>query len=315
MTRETTATNTRQRHARNTRQTCDALTLYLDKLASSGRRSMRSLLHQVSMIQGWNGSLENMPWLSLRYKDIANIRSELRRNDKSTNTINTTLAAIRGVLKAGFLTGQYPALEWQRVQAIERATGKPLPAGRRLTGQEIMRLLKACQDNSVKGSRDAAIFALMAYAGLRRSEVAGLNVEDYSPRNGLLVIRLGKGQKQRELLLPMQARPLLRQWLQRRGNAPGSMFSQLAKNGQCMLWQTFTAQNIYSLLRRRVKQAGIAHCSPHDLRRTFVTRLLDQGVDMNTTRQLAGHEHLQTTVLYDRRNIKTQRQAMANFSF
>lgn len=315
MTREITLTNEQRHHARKSRQTCDALTLYLDKLASSGRRSMRSLLQQVAMMQGWTGKLESMPWLTLRYKDVANIRTQLHRADKSTNTINTTLAAIRGVLKAGFLTGQYPAVEWQRVQAVERATGKPLPAGRRLTGQEIIRLFKVCQDNSATGSRDAAIFALMAYAGLRRSEVAGLNVGDYSPHNGQLIVRLGKGQKQRELLLPMPARPLLRQWLHHRGNAPGALFRHLAKNNNLIVTKSLNAQNIYSLLRRRAKQAGIAHCSPHDLRRTFVTRLLDQGVDMNTTRQLAGHEFLQTTALYDRRYIKTQRHAMANFSF
>lgn len=315
MTRETKVTNTQHQFARKLHHTCDALSLYLNRLAPSGRRSMRSLLQQVAIMQGWIGKLENMPWLTLRYKDVANIRTQLHRADKSTNTINTTLAAIRGVLKEGFLTGQYPAIEWQRIQAVERATGKPLPAGRRLSGTEIIRLYTVCQDDSAIGKRDAAILALMAYAGLRRSEVAVLNVGDYSPRNGQLVVRIGKGQKHRELLLPMPARHLLRQWLQHRGNTPGAMFSQLAKNSNFIVTKTLTAQNIYSLLLRRAKQAGIAHCSPHDLRRTFVTRLLDQGVDINTTRQLAGHEHLQTTVLYDRRHIKTQRQAMVNFSF
>jgi site-specific recombinase XerD len=274
---------------------------------------MRSLLQQVAMLNNWSGPLEQMPWLTLRYEHVAKIRSILRQSQKSPNTINTTLAAIRGVLKAGFLSGQFPAHEWQRIQSIDRVNGKHLPAGRQLRAVEISRLFKACQCDPEHGIRDAAILALLAYAGLRRSEVAGLNVSDYTRRNGQLIVREGKGQRQRELRLPMVARSYVRQWLQCRGNEPGAMFCQLAKNGNYLPAQRINAQRIYGILKRRARDAGIEHCSPHDLRRTFVTRLLEQGVDFNTTRQLAGHEHIQTTALYDRRNIKTQRQAMANF--
>lgn len=190
-----------------------------------------------------------------------------------------------------------------------------MPAGRQLRATEISRLFKACQCNPELGIRDGAILAVLAYAGLRRSEVASLDMADYTRRNGQLIVREGKGQRHRELALPMVARSYLRQWLQCRGNEPGPMFCQLAKNGNYLSDQRIKAQHVYSILKRRAKDAGIEHCSPHDLRRTFVTRLLEQGVDFNTARQLAGHEHIQTTALYDRRHIKTQRQAMANFSF
>lgn len=294
---------------------CVALTLYLGNLAPSGRRSMRSLLQQVAMLNNWSGPLEQMPWLTLRYEHVAKIRAVLRQTQKSPNTINTTLAAIRGVLKAGFLSGQFPAQEWQRIQAIDRVNGKHVPAGRQLRVVEISRLFKACDCDPEHGIRDAAILALLAYAGLRRSEVAGLNVSDYTRRNGQLIVREGKGQRQRELMLPTVARSYVRQWLQCRGNEPGAMFCQLAKNGNYLPAQRLNAQRVYGILKRRARDAGIEHCSPHDLRRTFVTRLLEQGVDFNTARQLAGHEQIQTTALYDRRHIKTQRQAMANFSF
>jgi integrase/recombinase XerD len=293
-----------------------ALTLYLDNLAPSGRRSMRSLLQQVATINDWAGNLEEMPWLSLRYEHVAGIRAALRQARKSPNTINTTLAAVRGVLKAGFLTGQYPAQEWQRIQSISRASGKQVSAGRCLQGKEIDRLLQACQqDNGMQGYRDAAILALLTYAGLRRSEVTSLNLTDYYVRGGHLKVREGKGNRSRELLLPVIARAYLRRWLHCRGNRSGPLFCQLAKDGQCEPSQRLNAQRIYGILKRRAREAGIASCTPHDLRRTFVTRLLEQGVDFNTTRQLAGHENIQTTVLYDRRHTKTQRQAMANLSF
>ena len=311
MTRITAST--RMNHQQS--PSCIALTLYLANLAPSGRRSMRSLLQQVALLNKWQGSLEQMPWLTLRYEQVSRIRAALRQSSKSPNTINTTLAAIRGVLKSGFLSGHFPALEWQRIQGIDRIPGKTLPAGRQLRATEITRLFKACQRDSELGIRDAAIISVLAYAGLRRSELVSLNMDDYCRRKGQLIVREGKGQRQRELMLPTEARTYLRQWLHYRGSSPGPIFCHLTRDGECHVSQRLSALRVYGIVKGRASEAGIEPCSPHDLRRTFVTRLLEQGVDFNTARQLAGHEHIQTTALYDRRHIKTQRQAMANFCF
>jgi site-specific recombinase XerD len=138
-------------------------------------------------------------------------------------------------------------------------------------------------------------------------------MEDYCRRNGQLIVREGKGQRQRELMLPAAARDFLKQWLQDRGSSLGPMFCHLTKDGECNLSQRLSALRIYGIVKRRAREAGIEPCSPHDLRRTFVTRLLEQGVDLNTTRQLAGHEQIQTTLIYDCRSTKSQKRAMANF--
>jgi integrase/recombinase XerD len=313
---ETTSPLMQHRHDRKSSGSRTALTLYLDNLAPSGRRSMRSLLQQVATINGWSGNLEDMPWLSLRYEHGAAIRAALRQARKSSNTINTTLAAVRGVLKAGFLLGEMPALEWQQLQSITALPSKRISTGRSLKAVEITRLFNACRkDVSVQGRRDGALLALLAYGGLRRSEVASLTLDDYARRTGKVRVREGKGQRQRELVLPVVAREYLRAWLSCRGGMPGPLFCQLAKTNVVLPGQGINAQGVYAILKRRAREAGIAPCSPHDLRRTFVTRLLEQGVDFNTVRQLAGHEQMQTTILYDRRQDKTQRQAMANLNY
>jgi integrase/recombinase XerD len=316
MNDKTTSPLMQHRHDRKSSASRTALTLYLDNLAPSGRRSMRSLLQQVATINGWTGILEDMPWLSLRYEHVARIRAALRQARKSPNTINTTLAAVRGVLKAGFLLGEIPPLEWHQLQSITGISGKRTSAGRSLKATEITRLFNACRkDVSAQGRRDAALLALLAYGGLRRSEVAGLALNDYDRRSGKLKVREGKGQRQRELVLSTEARGHLRQWLRCRGVMPGPLFCQLAKPGVVLPGQSINAHSVYAILKRRCREAGIAPCSPHALRRTFVTRLLEQGVDFNTVRQLAGHEQIQTTILYDRRQDKTQHQAMANLNF
>ena len=67
---------------------------------------------------------------------------------------------------------------------------------------------------------------------------------------------------------------------------------------------------MYDIIKQRSEQAGIDRVRPHDLRRTFVTQLLDAGVDINTTRQLVGHSDIQTTARYDCRDQKAQKRAV-----
>ena len=73
-----------------------------------------------------------------------------------------------------------------------------------------------------------------------------------------------------------------------------------------------STQAIYNLVKQRCALAGLADVSPHDLRRTFVTQLLEAGVDLNTTRQLVGHADLQTTARYDLRDIKNHQRLLQN---
>ena len=153
------------------------------------------------------------------------------------------------------------------------------------------------------------MIALMAAAGLRRSEVVGLVVDDYERRRGRLVVREGKGGQQRELILPGTVRRDLAQWLKVRGRIDGPLFCPVLANG-CTDIRALSAQRLYDVVLERAAAAGIDRCTPHDLRRTFVTRLLSQDVDLNTVRQLAGHSDIQTTARYDRRDDRVQRSAL-----
>jgi integrase len=70
-------------------------------------------------------------------------------------------------------------------------------------------------------------------------------------------------------------------------------------------------QSIYDMLARRAKQAGIENFSPHDLRRTFITDILEAGADLSTAAKLAGHKSPQTTMRYDKRDNKVKMQAVS----
>jgi integrase/recombinase XerD len=295
-------------------QQSDPVTLYLQSLAPSGRRAIKSRLISATQIIGLNGALETMSWPLIGYQHLALIRNTLKQQAKTANTINLTLSALRGVMKACFHLGLIKADQMLLLNAVKPVQGHGLPRGRSLTNPEIHKLLQVCQDKTLAGKRDQALIALMLATGLRRSEVIALTLDDINSRTGLLTIQSGKGNKPRSVYLNTESRALIRQWRKLRGFQAGSLFNPVNKSGTVMN-KSLTGQSVYDIIKQRAKQAQIGNVRPHDLRRTFVTRLLEAGVDLNTTRQLAGHSDIQTTARYDCRDEKAQKRAIKCLSF
>jgi len=302
-------------------QQTDPVTLYLQGLVPSGRNSIRSQLKIAAAILKFEGELEQMPWNIIEYQHLSTIRNTLQERKKAANTINLNLAALKGVMKACFNLGLISADQLMRLNDIKRVRGKRLPSGRSLTMQEIKKLYRACkQDKSAAGKRDHAIIAAMLATGIRRSEVIAINIDDYNTRSGLLNIQSGKGNKQRTAYLNTESRKVVKQWLNARKaikkegrNKEVALFNPITKTGSIQGRQ-LSSHAIYEIIQYRAEQAQISPCRPHDLRRTFVTSLLEAGIDINTTRQLVGHTDIQTTARYDLRDEKSQKKAMQRLS-
>ena len=291
-------------------QKTDPVTLYLQGLAPSGRRAVKSLLTSAVLILGFTETLETIPWNVVEYQQVALVRNTLKQRGKATNTINLTLAALRGVMKASFNLGLISADQLLLINDLRPVRGQSLPSGRGLSVCEIEKLLRACfKDKTVVGVRDHAVISLMLATGLRRSEIIAIQLDDINFRTGLLNIVSGKGNKQRATFINVQCRAVLSQWRKQRGNHAGALFNPVSKTGT-VLNKPLTGQSIHDIVGLRATQAKLGHVRPHDLRRTFVTRLLEAGVDINTTRQLAGHSDIQTTARYDFRDSKVQKRAI-----
>ncbi len=159
----------------------------------------------------------------------------------------------------------------------------------------------ACKaDETPSGVRDLAIFAVLYICGLRRSELVQLELADFIPAEKKINVLHGKGRKQRSTYLEEGALSAVKAWMAIRGNEPGPLFVPINKGGG-MARRCLTSQSIYLMLQRRAKEAGVERFSPHDLRRTFVSQLLDRKVDIATVSKMAGHSSVSITEKYDRR--------------
>ncbi len=134
-----------------------------------------------------------------------------------------------------------------------------------------------------------------------------MNLQDYDSDNGRLLIK-GKGNKERNAYPQDGASYALVDWLTVRGYEPGPMLLPINKAGK-LTSRRLTNQAIYNMLRKRAAEASVKGFSPHDLRRTFVSDLLDAGADIATVARMAGHANVQTTARYDRRPEEAKRKA------
>jgi len=283
--------------------------VYLASLAPTGRAAMLSKLRRVAQLLGAEDPLA-VPWAAIRYQHLAAIRARLIDAGLAPATVNATLAAVRGVAHEAYRLGQMTSDDYQRLCEVPPVRGQRLLAGRALTHGEIAALMDAClADDSPAGARDAAILALAYAAGLRRSEIVGLDLADYDPSTGRLVVRGGKGKKDRELWASNGAAEALGDWLAVRGSEPGPLFWAVNKGGRLVPGR-LTPAAVRDAMRKRAAQAGVKEFSPHDLRRTFISDLLDAGADIATVAGLAGHASVQTTARYDRRGDEAKRKAV-----
>jgi integrase/recombinase XerC len=163
---------------------------------------------------------------------------------------------------------------------------------------DVQRLLEAPAADVPLAVRDRAILETLYSAGVRVSELTGLDVDDLDLDSGLVTVR-GKGKKERLALLGPQALAALRAWLtlreqqaRLRGRAAGAVF--LNKNGTRL-----TSRSVGRLLQKYVGQSGLdPRSSPHTMRHSFATHLLDRGADIRSVQELLGHRSLSTTQIY-----------------
>lgn len=282
--------------------------IYISSLAPGSRRTMAMSLRLIAglLVEG-RCNVISLHWAGLRYQHTHAVRDALAER-YAPATANKMLAAIRGVLKVAWQLGQIPTHDYYLAIRWEPIRAKTLSRRRALSLGELRALFDTCarditQDGKIRAVaiRDAAVIATLYGAGLRRSELVALDVRDCDAKTGRFHIRTGKGQKPRVVYAGCGVREALTAWLELRGEEPGPLFLPLLKSGR-IAYRRLTDQTIFTLLSRRGQQAGVTDFSPNVLRRSFISNLLDAGVEIGTVQNLAGHVAVATTTRYDRQD-------------
>lgn len=213
----------------------------------------------------------------------------------SKRSLARKIAALRSFFK--YLKRQNAILFNPALSLITPRVEKKLPS---FLDERSMQLLLDAPDRSTpRGKMDAAILELFYSTGMRLSELVNLDVEDVDKSGGEVKV-MGKGRKERILPLGSKAHTAIEQYLQVRPSSPG--MGSRSKNQP--LFVTRRGERIYPqavgrIVRRYIDRVSeIDKKSPHILRHSFATHMLNRGADLKAVKELLGHESLSTTQIY-----------------
>lgn len=248
----------------------------------------------------------NCPWEKLDHDTVTFLKDKLIKENLAPKTINTYLTATKQVCKFAWLDKAMPLDTFERIRDIKGVSGSRVSKGRSLSSDEIKCILQTCKDGSRNTNiRDAAVLVLMASCGLRREEVVTLKKSNLNLLTRDLIV-LGKRNKERKLRVPQSAFPIIKKWIDTKENFPWRrsepefLFTRVHKSGKLLIGG-LSGQAIADIITKRFKLADVEKFAPHDLRRTFATTMLNNGVDMPDLQIMMGHSDLSTTQIYDKR--------------
>jgi integrase/recombinase XerD len=207
------------------------------------------------------------------------------------STVARAVVAVRGLHR--FLAREGATAEDVAADVDTPRTGRSLPKALPLA--DVERLLAAPTGEEPIGHRDRAMLELLYSSGLRISELVGMDVDDVDPVEQLVRVR-GKGDKQRLVPFGVDAADALDAWLVRGRPGLAARTPALFVNAR---GGRLTRQGVWKLVKRYAERVGLADSvSPHTLRHSFATHLVDGGADVRVVQELLGHASVTTTQVY-----------------
>jgi integrase/recombinase XerD len=290
---------------------------YLDHLTVErgvARNTEVSYRRDLARYSAWYAERGKGRLAEVTEADVADFLADLRTGDAehtplSASSAARTLVAVRGLhrfaLREG-LADSDPAAQVRPPQPPRRLP-KAIPL------EEVERLLEAAAgDGDLAGLRDRALLELLYGCGARISEAVGLDVDDVDLDRGAVLLR-GKGGKERLVPLGSYATLAVEAYLVRARPAlvqagRGSHALFLNRRGSRL-----SRQSAWAILRAAAVRAGLdpEHLSPHTLRHSFATHLLDGGADVRVVQELLGHASVTTTQIYTLVTVDRLREVYA----
>lgn len=275
---------------------------YLDVEEGLSHNTIEAYLHNVNRYLSFQKSLGISTPLQIRKEHVVSFVEQLRNIGLCQNSLSRNFAAIKSYHQ--FLSHEH-LVERDPTETVQVISPKrKLPEV--LNVEETLRLIESPDTSTNLGTRDRAMLEFAYATGTRVSELVTMKLQHVFLDENIVRIR-GKGSKERIVPLGRMAKETVLDYISRvrpvlsRGTARDVLFLN-ARGGP------LTRMGFWKILRKYVLIAGITkHISPHTLRHSFATHLLEGGADIRVIQELLGHSYISTTEIYthiDREYIK-----------
>ena len=261
---------------------------YIQVEKGLARHTLESYERDLTRLQEW-ASGTGKQIAELTRPDLRKWIASLSRDGLAPTSIARAVSATRGFFKFLMLDGHIKSHPAEDLDTPQRFSYLP----KFLTEDEIDRLLAAPNISTPEGIRDRAVLEVMYASGLRVSELVALKQADVDLLAGLLVCH-GKGSKERRVPLGKSSI----HWLQQYAAVKAGYGKQSFPNVFLHRGKPFTRHIAWAMIKRHAERAGIKNVSPHTLRHSFATHLLQRGADSRSVQALLGHSDISTTQIY-----------------
>ena len=267
---------------------------WLDTERQKSAATLRAYGSDLRAFVAWLGT-HDRPLRDTTRFDLRRYLVDLEQQGLVATSVQRKLASVRGLF--GWLHDEGRIA--QDPARLVKGPKAPRRVPRFLTSAEVDLLLNQPFDDTPQGHRDRAILEVLYSTGCRVAECAGMELHDLDLDEGFVRV-LGKGQKQRLALLGKPARAAVASWLPARR----TLLQQARRTDPGTRWlnrfgRPLSARWVFATVVDRARAAGLqSSLTPHGLRHSFATHLLDRGADLRTVQELLGHARLVTTEIY-----------------
>jgi tyrosine recombinase XerC len=259
---------------------------FLRYLEIEKNSSKYTLLNYHIDLKDFAKFLGDYPIEKVDYLFLRKFLVELKAKNLNKRTVSRKLSCLRTFFK--FLNREGYLKSNPILLLSSPKQDKHLPIF--LTEDEVDKLIKAPSDD-IRGLRDKAILEMLYSTGMRVGELVSLGVDDIDFISGCIKV-LGKGKKERLVPIGDMALSAIRDYLDKRQEKGKILF--LNKNRTKL-----TDRSIRRMINKYIKKVSLKdHVSPHTLRHSFATHLLNRGADLRSVQELLGHANLSTTQIY-----------------
>lgn len=275
------------------------VTDYLEYLEIDKNRSQKTIENYDRYLKkflSWtkiNDSRDITEKLVHKYRVYLNRAKNKQEKSLSRQTQNYHIIALRGFLK--YLSKKnIPALTAEKIE-LGKTSQRSVDF---LSFEEVEALVVAAAGTGLRHMRNQAILKLLFSTGLRVSELITLNRDSLNLKRGEFSVT-GKGSKVRIVFISGAAKDSLQEYLDKRTDTDVALFVRIVKNPEKSTSLRLTARSVQRMIKKYATKAGIVKkVTPHVLRHSFATNLLQNGADIRSVQALLGHSSISTTQIY-----------------